>query len=173
MMKRCLIALFMLILPTLSWALATTMELGVRGGTHANGLDENYTAGEVYYLYTLPWQKELGSGRKVYARIDAGAGYLYTDARRGGWVAAGGDLVLSLLDGALELECGLRPTWLTEDEFGDDNFGGPVQFSSHVGLTYNIGNTALSYRYQHISNAHIYDENPGLDLHLVGLGVRF
>ncbi|MBW2452781.1 MAG: acyloxyacyl hydrolase, partial [Deltaproteobacteria bacterium] len=31
----------------------------------------------------------------------------------------------------------------------------------------------LNLRYQHTSNAGLYDENPGLNLMMVGLGYRF
>lgn len=173
-MKRYLsVALCLLLFPVSSWALATTMELGVRGGTDASSLHESYTGAEVYYMYTLPWQKVIGSGMRIYTRLDAGLGYLEGDSETGGWIAVGGDVVLSVMEGRLEFEAGLRPTLLFEHEFGRDDFGGPVQFMSHAGATVNFDNFSLSYRYSHISNADIYDENSGIDLHLVGMGVRF
>ena len=50
---------------------------------------------------------------------------------------------------------------------------GRMKGNAAGGTTLNFGKANLSYRYQHISNAHIYKENPGLDLHMVGLGMRF
>jgi hypothetical protein len=149
------------------------MELGVRGGVDDSSLREHYYAIELYYLKKLPWEKEISPGLKVYARFDAGVTYLDGDAKDGGWVAAGGDIVCSLVDGAFELEIGWRPAWLFEHEYGEDDLGGDFQFVTHAGASVNLGRASLNYRFQHISNAGIYDSNPGLDLHMLGLGVRF
>ena len=173
-MIRLLVAtLLVLTLPATSWTLGTTMEIGVRGGSDASGVDENYTVGEVYFLHALPWQKEFSSGTKIYTRLDVGAGFLHAASKDAGWLAVGGNVVFSLMEGRWELECGFRPTWLFRDEFGEDDYGGTVQFASHAGVTFNLGPAALSYRILHLSNAHLYDPNPGLNLHLVGVGVRF
>lgn len=163
----------LLILPTPCWSLATTMEFGVRGGVDDASLEENYSSAELYYLKDLPWQKEIAPGVRVYTRLDIGATFLNGDSQDGGWIAAGGDIVFSLMDGAFELEAGWRPAWMFEHEYGGDNFGGGLQFISHAGATLNMGRAALNYRFQHISNANAYDENPGLDMHVLGLGMRF
>jgi len=172
--KRYLtVALFILLLPMTAWSLDSTMELGVRGGIDTLDEHETFLAGEIYYLHTLPWQKELSPSVNLYTRMDAGLAYLRADSHSGGWLAIGGNVVLSLLEGAWEFEYGFRPVWLFEHDLGGDDFGGPIQFANHVGTTLNLGQVALSYRLQHISNASIYGENPGLDLHMVGLGIRF
>lgn len=174
-MKRCLaIALLVLaLLPALARAFDTTTEVGVRGGTDASSVAENYAAGEVYFLQDLPWRKALRPGMQLHARFDSGVGYLSAASARGGWLAVGGDVVLSLMDGLWQIDGGLRPTWLLRDEFGKDDYGGPVQFASHAGVTLKLGAFSLSYRFQHLSNASLYDENPGLNLHLFGLGMRY
>jgi len=165
--------LLLLLLPVKAWSLDSTMELGARGGVDTLDENENFLAGEIYYLYTLPWQKQLSPGVNLFTRLDAGLAYLRADSRSGGWLAVGGDVVLSFREGVWELEYGFRPTWLFESDLGGDDFGGPIQFSNHLGATLNRGPVALSYRFQHISNASLYDDNPGLDLHMVGLGLRF
>ena len=167
------IVLMVLLFPVASWSLDSTTEFGARGGLDKGSLHESYAAGEIYYLQDLPWQKRLGTSAKLYTRLDVGAGYLRADSQNGGWLAAGMDVVLSLVDGLWDIEGGFRPTWLFKHEIGEDDFGGPVQFSSHVGATLNLDQIALSYRYQHISNSDVYNENPGHDLHLVGIGMRF
>lgn len=173
MKSYLVIALLVLLFPMTSWSATATMEIGVRGGRDTLVEHEDFVAGEFYYLQALPWQKELDPRAKLYARLDAGTGYLRVDSESGGWLAVGGDVVLSLMGGAWELEGGIRPTWLFDHDLGGEDFGGPVQFMSHVGATFNLGPVALSYRFQHTSNASLYDCNPGLNLHLFGLGVRF
>ena len=173
MTRNLLVLLMILFVPSVCWPLATTMEFGVRGGIDDASLKEHYSAFEVYCHKNLPWQKEIAPGVRVYTRLDVGVANLDGDAQDGGWVAAGGDVVFSLMDGVFELEAGWRPAWLLEHEYGYDNLGGGLQFITHAGATVNMGRAALNYRFQHISNAGIYDENPGLDMHMLGLGVRF
>lgn len=74
----------------MSWALTTTMEFGVRGGTDAKLAKENYSVTEVYYQHRLPWEKEIRPGVMVYVRLDAGLGYMEADSDDGGWLAVGG-----------------------------------------------------------------------------------
>lgn len=89
-MKRSLIVVFFaLLIPTTSWSLVTTMELGVRGGRDTLAEHEGFSVSEVYYLHTLPWQQELSPTTKVYTRLDAGLGCLYADSNSGGWLAPG------------------------------------------------------------------------------------
>ena len=139
----------------------------------ASGVEENYHAAELYYLHDLPWRASFDNGMAIKTRADIGLGYLYADKHGGGWFAVGADVVLELMAGLLELEAGFRPTWLPDHRFGDDDFGGAIQFTSHAGATLNFGAATVGYRFQHCSNAGIYDDNPGLDLHLLGVGVRF
>ena len=173
MRRLMLLSLFLILCPTFSWALATTMEIGVRGGMDAKLVEENYSFAEVYYHKRLPWKKQLAPGVVVYVRLDAGACYYDAASDDSGWLALGGDLVMSLMNGAWELEAGWRPTILFDHELGQDDLGGPIQFSSHLGTSVYLGDAALSYRYQHISNAKLYDQNPGLDVHMFGVGVRY
>ena len=168
-----IVTLLLLFFPMPPWSLDTTKELGMRGGQDFSDDHEDLAAGEIYYLQTLPWQAELNPRTTLSTRLDVGAGYLRADSRSGGWLAVGVDAVVGIMDDRWEIEGGFRPTWLFESEIAGEDFGGPVQFSSHVGATLNLDRAALSYRFQHISNASIYDCNPGINLHLVGLGVLF
>jgi hypothetical protein len=106
-------------------------------------------------------------------RFDLGAIYIDAADEKSGMLAAGADLVLGLWNGGIEFEVGFRPTWLFDPTYGDDDFGGGLQFTSHVGLAFNWRQIVLNYRLQHTSNAGVYDNNPGLNLQMVGLGYRF
>lgn len=147
-------------------------EFGLRGGMDATSVKESYAAGEVYLLRTLPWHTNLAGGTLT-PRLDFGAGYLEADEDNGGWLAAGADVVWIVGAGVVEIEAGFRPAWLVDHRFGEDDFGGGIQFISHGGVALHLAPVVLSYRYQHLSNAGIYSKNDGLDLHLFGVGARF
>ncbi len=173
-MKRyVLLFLLCLVFPLSGLAQPTMVELGLRGGMDGTSVQENYSVGEVYYLHNLPWRTELSPDVTLSTRLDTGVGYLEAASRSGAWVAVGVDAVLGMAGGLVELEAGFRPTWLSRHEFGEDDFGGAVQFSSHAGAALNLERVVLNYRYQHISNAGLYEENRGINLHLFGIGVRF
>jgi hypothetical protein len=168
--------LCLLWLPSQVIAVSTgDMQIGLRGGNEnsKSNLEEDYHAAELYLLKVLPWTLSFAEQAVLSSRFDLGATYLAGTDEKSGMLAAGADLVLGLWDGGVEFELGLRPTWLFDHTYGDDNFGGGMQFTSHAGLAINWQKMALSYRIQHISNAGIYDNNPGLNLHMIGLGYRF
>jgi hypothetical protein len=147
-------------------------ELGLRGGTDATSVHQSYNAGELYLFHPLPWQAGVPGGH-LRTRLDCGAGWVEAAGDNGGWLAAGADLVYALTALPLELEAGFRPAWFPDSDFSRDDLGGPLLFSSHAGVTVNLSPVTISYRFQHLSNGGLVDDNPGLDLHLLGCGVRF
>lgn len=146
-------------------------EFGLRGGMDATSVKENYSVGEVYLLRALPWQVALAGGTLA-TRLDVGAAYLEANQDSGAWLAAGANVVWRA-GRVVEIEAGFRPAWLADHRFGEDDFGGGIQFISHGGIALHFAPVVLSYRYQHLSNAGIYSKNDGLDLHLFGIGARF
>jgi hypothetical protein len=151
----------------------TVFELGARGGVNDNRNYEDFTAGEVYLLRDLPWQMPLTQSATLRTRLDAGVTFLEAAGEHSVMMAIGADLFLPVLDDRLEIEVGLRPAFLNDYKIGGDDFGGNLQFTSHAGMTLRWHEMSLSYRIQHTSNASIYEQNKGLNLHLVGLGGRF
>jgi len=154
---------------------SSRFEIGVRGGGDVSkrNLDENYETAEVYLFKQLPWCTSVGEQVSLTSRFDFGAAYLESGDDEGAILAAGADLVLGLWNGRLEFDVGFRPTWMLNHDYGDDDFGGGMQFTSHAGLAASWHQVVLNYRVQHTSNAGIYEHNPGLNLHMVGLGYRF
>jgi len=153
----------------------STIETSIRGGADVSkrNLDEDYKNAEIYLLKQLPWSTTVGEWTTLTSRFDFGATYLEAGDDEGTMLAAGFDLVFDLWVDRVEFELGFRPTWMFDHDYGDDDFGGGVQFTSHAGLAVNWYQAVLSYRIQHTSNAGIYKHNPGLNLHMVGLGYRF
>jgi len=64
----------------------------------------------------------------------------------------------------------------TETGIGDKDIDIPFSFGSHFGAGARFGEQGryeLVYRFQHLSNAGLGDENPGLNFHVVQLGYYF
>ena len=73
-------------------------------------------------------------------------------------------------------EFGLGAHVHTDDSIGNKNFDIPFAFGSHVGGGLRFGSQAqyeLIYRFQHLSNAGLGDDNPGINFHVLSLGYRF
>ncbi len=149
------------------------LEFGIRGGLDAAGTHESYAVQEIYISTDLPWHLPVESFAGLSVRLEAGAAQFEVNGDSGHWLAAGGVLVYRSFGERLEFEAGWRPTWLPDYKFGSDHFGGQVQFSTHAGVAFVWQQTRWSYRFQHTSNAGFYADNPGLDLHMFGVGFRF
>ncbi|UNU30183.1 acyloxyacyl hydrolase [Aeromonas hydrophila] len=106
---------------------------------------------------------------------------------RGGMLKVGDDNTARLGTGA-RAEClwgnwvvwiPVEVLWLAEHEFGHrgngfKDYGGPFQFSSGIGLGYALtSNWLIGYQYEHMSNANMYEQNPGLDSHSIHIEYRF
>lgn len=62
---------------------------------------------------------------------------------------------------------------LTDDQIGEHNFGGHLQFAAHTGIYYKLTHNVLAgYRFYHISDGGIYDGH-GLNRHLLEIGYAF
>jgi hypothetical protein len=64
----------------------------------------------------------------------------------------------------------------TSDGIGDKNFDIPFAFGSHLGVGFRTGtnrNYEFLYRFKHLSNADIGDDNPGINFHSLQFGYHF
>ena len=74
----------------------------------------------------------------------------------------------------IDITMGINPTIISKHKFGDENLGGPIEFTSHIGIAlYFTQHFAIGYRLQHMSNAVLYEHNPGLNIHMIEMSYRF
>ncbi|OUU75516.1 MAG: hypothetical protein CBC29_04250 [Methylococcaceae bacterium TMED69] len=74
------------------------------------------------------------------------------------------------------IELGLGPHVHTKSKIENEDFDIPFAFGSHFGLGLELGgdgNFELLYRFQHLSNASLGDENPGINFHALQLVTHF
>jgi lipid A 3-O-deacylase len=107
-------------------------------------------------------------------RLEGSAGALRKGGRSSFTASVGPALALGTGGGRLEIELGGKAGYLDRYQLDSANLGGRFQFMTHIAVMGRITPlVGLGYRYQHISNANIYDRNPGVDLHMVQIQLNF
>jgi lipid A 3-O-deacylase len=148
--------------------------IGLRGGVNDHRNDEDFKQYEVFASWKLPWRRQWDCGWKFGTFLEANAGVL-----RGGGESAfvgsiGPGIYFTGFKEKLDISMGINPTIISRHEFGDEDLGGPINFTSHIGLNFNFSrNFSIGYRLQHMSNGVFYDVNPGLNMHMIEVGYRF
>ncbi|MDZ7810931.1 MAG: acyloxyacyl hydrolase [Arhodomonas sp.] len=114
----------------------------------------------------------LPDGTEANWEISAGRWQGYGD--EAAFIAAGPVLRYPFRDTPLALRLGIQPTVMSDFDAEGKDLGGPVQFTSHLGLEWSVGGGLItSVRIQHTSNAGLFDENPGVNLLAIGLSRQF
>ena len=148
--------------------------LGLRVGISDQGNEEDFTQYEGFAIWNLPWSWNLASNCSLITYLETNAGML-----RGGGETAfvgsiGPGIFITGLKDKISIFMGVNPTVISKHTFGDENLGGPIQFTSHIGINFNfIQQFTIGYRLQHMSNFVFYDSNPGLNLHMIEIGYIF
>ncbi|HEU5126165.1 MAG TPA: acyloxyacyl hydrolase [Verrucomicrobiae bacterium] len=147
---------------------------GVRVGTSINNRSDTFRQVEGTLNLRLPWQWDLGSGWQLGTRLDFSGGWLHGEGENAVIGTLGPSAILSWKDFPVSLDVGSSPTLISRHHFGNRDFGGAFQFTTHAGLNWDLArHVSVGYRYQHMSNAGLFDSNPGLNLHLLSVSYRF
>jgi hypothetical protein len=151
--------------------------IGGRFGFGANDSGSDFRQAEAFLDWNLPWGWDLGKEWHLQTRLDLSAGWLGETGDRGqdSFIGTAGPiLVLGNGHFPISLEGGVSPTILSRYNFHSKNFGVPFQFTSQIGLGCDIASRVrISYRFQHMSNAGLSSDNPGLNLHMFSLSYLF
>lgn len=143
--------------------------VGIDGESTAN--IESY---EVYGVAEAPWQWDFRNDRKLLFEFELSGGVLDAEDETAGFFKIAPQLRLQSTDHPISIVVSSGPAILSEDEFDDLDLGGNFQFVSTLGLDWQLNEDwAIGYRFQHTSNAGIYDKNHGLNMHTIGTDYRF
>jgi hypothetical protein len=149
--------------------------LGVRTGITVSGtIDTSFNLYEAIGSFRLPWAHTWDSGWSFISDIEMTAGILRGAQDNGFLASAGPAIAITIPQGWLSFALSVRVVYLDDYQFGGENLGGNWSFVEELGVEFPIysGFTA-GYRIRHMSNAGIYDNNPGLDMHIFELRYRF
>lgn len=147
--------------------------VGFRFGFDASE-DVSLTSYELYETSDPQWSWDLGEKMSTGIGYEAAIGALSGEGEVSAYVHFGFTLELAHDSIPVTLVGTTGPSLYSEDTFGDFDIGGNIQFSSSIGLNWQIcDGWALEYRMQHTSNAGLDDNNPGLEMHAFGISHNF
>ena len=148
--------------------------VGVRGGVSANKGRNEFHQGEFFGNWNLPWGWDLGKEWHLQSRLDLSVGWLGDSSQSAAVGTLGPTLVLGRAQWPVSLEGGVSPTLLSSYKFETKSLGTDIQFTSHVGLNWDFAaHWRVGYRFQHMSNADLSRDNPGLNMHMLALSYVF
>ncbi len=148
--------------------------IGLRSGVSATSIEDLFYQTELYGDWWLPWRFDLGWHSTMQTALDVSGGWLAGRGNHGFTGTLAPTFSFGRAAFPLVLELGSGPTYISRTVYDQDDLGGNLQFTSHVCARWEPGTRfTLGYRLQHMSNAHLSDPNPGLNLHCLVLGWRF
>jgi hypothetical protein len=147
---------------------------GALGGIPGNNSSRFFNQAEFVADWTLPLGWELGKDWHLQSRLDLTGGWLGDFGNNAGIFTAGPSLVLARPPFPVTLVGGVSPTILTRTIFGSKDFGINFQFTTYIGLDVNFArHWRFTYHYQHMSDAHLSDKNPALNMQMFGISYVF
>lgn len=145
--------------------------ISLRAGTSTPWISQRYHQHTLGLRFQLPWQGELLNWRLA-SHLDTEISHLRGPDDTAWLYSLGPSITLSRW--GLVLDMGILPSYLSRDQLGRRQFGGSFQFTSHIGLSYQLNrHVRFGYRLQHISNANVYKSNDGLDVQAIELWLGF
>ena len=147
--------------------------VGLRAGLSDSRNDDLFWKYEAYLTLNLPWRWRSNAGWVIGSFIGVNAGAI--SCKGAGFIGSVGPGIYILTsDERFTLSAGIYPTYIERSTFGDEDFGNTFQFTSAIGANFNFHqHWTIGYRFQHMSNGGLSDENPGLNTHMFELGYRF
>ena len=154
---------------------AQDFSTGVRGGVSFNDGGQKFYQGEAFArISTQSWQWNMSTNWYLLPEVDFAAGCL-TDGHNDAFIGSLGPVIeIGTKKFPVKLEFGLSPTYMSRYSFGAKNFGQDWQFSSHIGLNWEITKRfTVAWRIQHMSNGGLASPNGGLDTQMLSFSFKF
>jgi len=154
---------------------------GIRGGLNLKhggippGEKEDFHVIEAFTILGFPGSWEWPNGWEARYNWQFTAGILRGAGDEGFMGTTGPGLSFTNWDWRVTFDVGTGAAFFSDEKFGNQDFGGPVQIIGHGGLSYHFPQQiTLGWRFRHFSDATLYgNNNRGIDMHLLELSYRF
>lgn len=136
---------------------------------------EEFRQYDIAASFKLPWAWYAMSGWGVGTRVMNSSGALYSSEESALSVSVIAQVVFGSQDGRFALDLGAGGAALSRHRFGEQDFGGPLQFALTAGLSIPLFKRyAVGYRFLHYSDGGLNGSHTtGADLHMLELIYRF
>jgi hypothetical protein len=131
---------------------------------------------DVSAVFSLPWSRPLGGDTwSLATRLTASAGVLDGAGDSGLLMTVVPGLALNGWKELVSFDAGGGVAYFSRHKFGEQDFGGPVQFVATIGARINpFSHVYTGVRLQHFSDAGLYGSSSlGMDMYILELGYRF
>lgn len=139
-----------------------------------------YSDVEYFHLYEIDGRVgfspyiEWGGGWSLRPALVGAASVLNAAGENGFMAGIGPRLELTFPWHGLTAYATGRPSVLSEYQYGNVDLGGWFTFATDVGIRINLGEyLMIGYVWEHISNANIYNSNPGVNFNVIELSLKF
>jgi hypothetical protein len=149
--------------------------MGARTGIMMSGsMDTTFNLYEAIGSFRLPWSHQWDSGWLLTSEVEITAGNLRAAQDNGFLASAGPAIAVAIPQYWMSFVLGVRAVYLNDYQFGGEDFGGNFSFVEELGVEFKVySGLNAGYRFYHQSNAGIYENNPGLEMHILELRYRF
>ncbi len=137
---------------------------------------ESFRMVDVSAVFSLPWSRPLGDDTwSLATRLTASAGVLDGAGDSGLMMTVVPGLALNGWNELVSFDAGGGLAYFSRHKFGEQDFGGPVQFVATMGVRIHpFSHVYTGVRFQHVSDAGLYGSSSlGVDLYILELGYRF
>ena len=177
--------LFALLLITyrseVSWAHDVDLvAIGIRGGMNFQdaglppGEKEDFEQFDVFGIIGLPGGWDFSPDWETRFRLYGSTGVLRGAGDLGFITTVTPGIAVTKKSWNLTFDIAMGGALISDWKYGRQDIGGPFQFIGHLGATYRLpGNLAVGYRFHHMSDATIYGESRGTDLHMIEFSYYF
>ncbi|WP_373501212.1 acyloxyacyl hydrolase [Desulfococcus sp.] len=168
------LALLCAVMPSPAAAASSSMDVTARVGFDAFSEVEDFDLYEVNGRMVFSPYITWGDGWTLTPALVCAVSLLHAADDTGIMAGFGPQLELTFPWDRLTAFATVRPSGLTEHEYGREDLGGWFTLATDVGARIDLGSRIMvGYAWEHISNANLYDNNPGLNFHVIELGLKF
>lgn len=139
-----------------------------------------YSDVEYFHLYEIDGRMgfspyiEWGGGWSLKPALVSAVSVLHAAEEDGLMAGIGPRLELTFPWNRLTAYATGRPSVLSEHQYGNVDLGGWFTFATDVGIRIDLGEyLMIGYVWEHISNANIYNNNPGVNFNVIELSLKF
>ena len=158
----------------LSYDRVSVESAGARVGFSAFNSGPKFEQYDIASAVRLPLGHDFGTNLSLQTLANTAVGWLRDPGHDAFVGSLGPGIMLRRKGWPFVLDGGIAATYISRPDFGTKQLGTNAQFTTHAGVGWDVLPwLRVGYRFQHMSNGGLGKQNPGLNLHMVGVSYVF